>query len=446
MHVPGRQAARLAFFGLFALQHRGQESAGITAANGPTFRSHKAMGLVTQVFDEATLAPLVGDRAIGHTRYSTAGDSDLANAQPFVVHTSDDSVAVAHNGNVTNAAALRQTLAGRGTKLSSGNDSEVLTHLLATPAAGAFEERITRLLQTAEGAYSLVVLTRDAIFGVRDPRGFRPLCLGRLPNGGSVIASESCAFGPIGATFEREIAPGEVVRIDAHGVHSRRLAQPPARTLCAFEHVYFARPDSIIDDQRVHAARYRLGQRLAVESPAPTGDVVIPVPDSALPAALGFADVSGIPYAEGLIKNRYIGRTFIQPGDELRKRGVRLKFNPLPHTLRDKRVVLVDDSIVRGNTSRELVRLVRKAGATEVHMRISSPPVRHPCYMGVDMPTREELIAHSRDVDSIAELLEADSLRYLSLEGMLAAVQHEGGDRGHCAACFSGRYPLEIRP
>jgi amidophosphoribosyltransferase len=441
---PGLHVAKTAFYALYALQHRGQESAGI-AVHGPDgLRVHKAMGLVTQVFDEANLAPLVGDLALGHVRYSTTGRSDLGHAQPYVLETDKGPLALAHNGNLTNPKTLRDLLAHHGVHPDSDSDSELLIHLLGLPSEDTWEERIVSMMAKAEGAYSLTLMTRDAVYAVRDPHGFRPLHLGRLeaPEGPAwIVASESCAFGPVGARYEREIAPGEILRITPHTLTS--IPTPPkARAFCSFEHVYFARPDSRVDGELVHSVRQRLGEALAREAPV-SADLVIGVPDSALAAALGFSRASGIPYGEGLIKNRYIGRTFIQPTPELRRAGVRMKYNPLSDSLVGRRVVLVDDSIVRGTTAGPIIALLRDAGASEVHIRISAPPVRHPCYMGVDMPRREDLIAHRlEDAGAIARHIGADSCAFLSEAGLAAAI----GTPGHCFACFSGRYPYAIDP
>jgi amidophosphoribosyltransferase len=409
------------------------------------------MGLVAQVFTEANLAPLTGHLAIGHTRYSTTGSSTLRNAQPYLVETLYGPLAVAHNGNLTNAQPLRQQLLARGVGLSSTTDSELITQILAAPpetwngsngkhsSNDHWIDRIRAFMRIAQGAYSLALLTTEAVYAVRDPLGMRPLCLGRIGDG-YVIASESCALGTIGAELIRQIEPGEIVRLDEHGVTSVVGVPSDKRALCMFEYVYFARPDSDIEGQVIHQVRQRMGQQLAREVPA-DADIVVAVPDSAIPAAIGYSLQTGIPFTEGLIKNRYIGRTFIQPDDALRQQGVRLKYNALEANLRGRRVVLVDDSIVRGNTIRPLVQLLRDGGAAEIHVRVSSPPVKHPCFMGVDMATYKDLIAHHLDADAIARRAGADSLGYLSLEGMLAAV---GQDRGYCTACFSGRYPIDI--
>ena len=442
IYAPDEDVARLAFFGLYALQHRGQESAGIAVSNGRRINLHKEMGLVAQVFDEESLRPLSGHLAIGHTRYSTSGSSKLLNAQPFVVESALGPLAVGHNGNLTNAQDLRQELLQRGVGLTSTSDSEVIIQMLAGGEGRTWEEKLRIFMVRAQGAYCLTVLTRDALFAVRDPWGLHPLCLGQLGGGGWVVASESCALATIGAELIREVAPGEIVAIGAEG--PRTVARMPAaqRAMCLFEYIYFARPDSLVDSQTLHAARVAQGRELAREAPA-DADVVIPVPDSAIPAAIGFAQASGIPYSEGLIKNRYIGRTFIQPDDRLRKVGIQLKFNPLADNLAGRRVVLVDDSIVRGNTSGPIVRLLRDAGAREVHMRVSSPPIRHPCFLGVDMATYPELIAHRMSIPEIQDCLGVDSLAYLSLEGLMRATGHP--EAGFCHGCFTGRYPVDVQ-
>ena len=454
IYAPGADVGRLTFFALYALQHRGQESAGIATCDGITAQVHRGMGLVTQVFHEEHLRPLRGPMAVGHTRYSTTGVSQLVNAQPYLVETLHGPLGVAHNGNLTWAPTLRRRLLERGVGLTSSSDTELIAQMLAAPPPGGeplgpdWEGRIRAFMGEAEGAYSLVILTRSALYAVRDPLGLRPLCIGELAEGGGwVVASESCALGTIGARYVREVAPGEIVRIDGAGpggLHTS-VGRPAAPTpaLCIFEYVYFARPDSLLEDQSIHRVRQRLGEALAREAPA-DADVVIGVPDSATPAAIGYARESGIPFTEGLTKNRYIGRTFIQPNDQLRRAGVHLKFNPLRANLEGRRVVLIDDSIVRGNTSGPLVKLVREGGATEVHVRVSSPPVRHPCFMGVDMATYEELIAHAKTVEEIRAHIGADSLAYLSHEAMLQAV-HEERAAGHCSACFSGQYPLRVK-
>lgn len=456
IYAPGREVARLTFFGLYALQHRGQESAGITTCDGHSAYSHKGMGLVSQVFKEENLRPLQGHLAIGHNRYSTTGSSHLRNVQPYLIETIYGPLGVAHNGNLTNALALRHKLLQRGVGLSSTSDSEVITQMLAAPAdvwatpaqngseSDRWVARLRAFMQVAQGAYSLTILTRDAVYALRDANGLRPLCLGELEPNTYAVASETCALHTVGAKFVREINPGEIIRIDKNGITSFQGAAPKKRAMCIFEYVYFARPDSNYEGQLVHEVRQRLGRQLAREWPA-DADVVIGVPDSATPAAIGYSLESGIPYSEGLTKNRYIGRTFIQPDDHLRKEGVRIKYNPLTANLEGKRVVLVDDSIVRGNTAGPLVQLVRDGGAKEVHVRVSSPPVRNPCFMGIDMATKKELIAHQMEIEGICQRIGADSLGYLSLEGMTQAVRAAiVQETGHCTACFSGDYPIPI--
>jgi amidophosphoribosyltransferase len=482
IYAPGRDVARTVYFGLHALQHRGQESAGIATCDGTQAYIHKEMGLVSQVFTEADLKPLIGTHAIGHNRYSTTGSSIARNAGPYLFETIYGPLGVAHNGNLTNALQLRQRLLQRGVGLASSSDSEVLTQIIAAPPEIWFDNgkngvvngkhapqvadvahedwwvaRFQAMMHVVEGAYSLTALTRNAVYAVRDPLGLRPLCLGELDDG-YVVASESCALQTVGARFIREIEPGEILRLDKHGATSFMPKKRNARrALCVFEHVYFARPDTQLEGQVIHDVRQRLGRQLAREAPA-QADIVVGVPDSATPAAIGYSLESGIPYSEGLIKNRYIGRTFIQPDSALRKIGVRLKYNPLTANLRGKRVVMVDDSIVRGTTVGSLIQLLRDGGASEVHVRVSSPPVRHPCFMGVDMATYKELIAHSLDVDAICKHVGADSLGYLSTAGLLKAVHGvEGalldesaathlsnGQGAFCAACFSGNYPIPI--
>lgn len=438
--APGQEVARLTFFALFALQHRGQESAGIATVDHGISNIHKGIGLVSQVFNEDNLHVLQGDLAIGHNRYSTTGSQRLPNAQPYLIETALGPLGVAHNGNLINASALRRDLLQRGVGLSSSSDSEVIVQMLAGMKGATWEERLQELMQRADGAYSLTVLTRDAIYALRDPWGFRPLCLGSLNGVGYVAASESCALATIGATFIREVNPGEIVRLDTNGITSVQGRAAEASALCIFEYIYFARPDSVLEGRSVHWVRRHLGMRLAQEQPA-DGDMVIGAPDSATAHAIGYAYECGIPFGEGLIKNRYIGRTFIQPDDRLRRRGVAIKFNALPD-LKGKRIVLVDDSIVRGTTSAPVVKLLRDAGAREVHMRICSPPLRHPCFMGVDMARREELIAARLSVPEIGKMIGVDSLGYLSLEGLEEVVESNGTT--HCRACFCGDYPTPV--
>ncbi|MCL6509947.1 MAG: amidophosphoribosyltransferase [Anaerolineae bacterium] len=447
-YTPGEQAARVAFFALHALQHRGQESAGICSSDGRIAHIHKAMGLVSNVFNEENLAPLKGEFAIGHTRYSTTGGAYLRNAQPYLIETLHGPLGVAHNGNLINAPQLRRDLLQRGIGLTSSSDSEVMTLMLAGAPGATMEERIAACMRQWYGAYSIVVLTPRAIYAARDPWGFRPLVWGRLPTGngagngagGLAVASESCALSTVGATYEGEVHQGEVVRLDASGFCRTQAVAPERGALCTFEHIYFARPDSIWDGHVIHHVRQQLGAQLARESHV-DADVVCGVPDSATPAAMGYSRESGVPISEVLVKNRYIGRTFIQPSDRLRKSGVRLKFNVLAENIVGKRVILIDDSIVRGNTSGPIVKMVREAGATEIHLRITCPPITHPCYMGVDMATPDELIAHRMTVAQMREHIGCDTLAFLSLEGMMRAIGRAGG---YCNACFTGRYPLPI--
>ncbi len=435
--APGIEAARYTFFGLYALQHRGQEAAGIVTCDGRVAHVHKGMGLVAQVFDEDNLRYLLGHIAIGHTRYSTTGAPKLRNTQPYVIETLDGPLAIAHNGNLINAPQLRLELLSRGVGLSTSSDSEVILHMLAG-SGGDWAARIRTVMARAEGAYALTILTRNAVYGVRDPWGLRPLVLGRLASGGHVLASESCAFATIGAETVAEIQPGEIVRIDASGYEIVQGAPPQRLAFCTFEQIYFARPDSLFNGKLVHQTRQKLGKQLAREAPA-DADIVVPVPDSGTPHAIGYAQKSGIPYSEGLIKSRYIGRTFIQPSNELRKVGVAMKFNPLPENLKGKRIVLIDDSIVRGNTSGPLVRMLRNAGAKEVHVRVACPPIKFPCFMGVDMASQDELIAANKSIDEICTHIGADSLAFLSISGMMRALKTENG---YCNACFTGEYPF----
>ncbi|MGF1595847.1 MAG: amidophosphoribosyltransferase [Acidimicrobiales bacterium] len=435
-------AARLAFFGLYALQHRGQEAAGIAVADGRAVRVHKDQGLVGQVFEAGALDPLVGKLAIGHTRYSTTGASSDRNVQPYVVETLHGPLGVAHNGNLVNADQLRSDLLARGAGLQSSSDSEVLALMLTAASGDTWEARLATVMPRWEGAFSLVVIAGTKVIAARDPWGFRPLSIGRLPSGGHVVASETGALKTLGCDAISEVEPGEIIVLQGD-VARRHQAMPAKSSLarCTFEHIYFSRPDANWDGLSVHQARQNLGEELARQHPA-AADVVIPVPDSSTPAAIGYASVSGITYNEGFVKNRYIGRTFIEPTDELRRQGVALKFNTLPENLKGKRVVMVDDSIVRGTTSGPLVRLVREAGATEVHLRVTSPPIAHPCFFGVDMGSYEQLIAHHLGIPEIAEHVGADSLGFLSVERMMKAL---GRDDGYCNACFTGQYPVPVQ-
>jgi amidophosphoribosyltransferase len=439
--APGEQVANLTFYGLYALQHRGQESAGMAVGDGHGVLVYKEMGLVSQVFDESTLATLQGHLAIGHTRYSTTGGSRWENAQPaFKTNAMGGGIALAHNGNLTNTAALAAEV-GAGTRPGASSDTDVIAELLAREADLSLEEAIVRTMPRLQGAFSLLVMDEQTIYGVRDPHGVRPLCVGRLP-GGWVIASETAALDIVGAILVREVDPGEVVAVDGQGLRSRRFA-PATPHLCVFEHVYLARADSSLAGRNVHQVRRALGAALAGEAPA-VADLVIPVPDTAMSAAGGYAEASGIPYGEGLMKNRYVGRTFIQPSQTMRQLGIRIKLNPLREAIRGRRLVVVDDSIVRGNTTKAIVRMLREAGAREVHVRITSPPVRWPCFYGIDMPTRAELVASDLLSDEVAAYLGADSLGYLSLEALTEAAA--GGPQGLCTACFTGDYPIPVQP
>ena len=436
----GEQTAQLAFFGLFALQHRGQEAAGIAVSDGHRARMHKDTGLVTHVFDAASLAPLAGYHAIGHTRYSTIGASSAQNAQPFLLETMHGTLALAHNGSLINAAELREELLQRGFGLTATSDTEVMALMLAAASGKSWEDRLERTMPSWKGAYSLVLLGVDSVVAVRDPWGYRPLSVGRLVEGGYVIASETCALQTLGCVDISEIAPGEIVTIRGDEITRRRT--PPAVTggaHCSFEFVYFSRPDSEWDGRSVHAVRQRLGERLAIEAGV-DADVVIPVPDSSIPAAIGYSRQSGIAFNDGLIKNRYIGRTFIEPSQSLRERRVAMKFNALAENLVGKRVIVIYDSLVRGTTAGPLVKLIKDAGATEVHLRITSPPVMHPCFMGVDMGTYDELIAARLSIDELCRHVGCDSLEFLSVEGMLAAI---GSQNGYCTACFTGEYAID---
>jgi len=442
VYAPDEDVARLTFFGLYALQHRGQESAGIATADGHSMRIHTRMGLVNTAFSEDDLSRLTGYIAVGHTRYSTTGSSMVKNAGPFLVHGDYGDIAVAHNGNLVNSAILQRDLIEHGVHFEGSTDTEVLSWAIGKSHGSTMAVRLRRAMARFIGAYSLAILTEDSLLAVRDPKGIRPLCLGRIDNGW-VVASETCALATIGATFVRDIDPGEIVVIDGDGLHSYPMVDWDGRqATCIFEFIYFARPDSQLMDRRLHLARQRMGAELWREDPI-DADIVIPLPDSAVPAAIGYSQASGLPYAEGLIKNRYIGRTFIQPDQRLREQGVKLKFNALPEVLEGKRVVLVDDTIVRGTTSKPIVDLLRQNGAREVHMRVHAPPIMWPCYFGVDMARRDELIAANKSVDEIGKLIGADSIKYLSLDGLLRAIDLPR-DR-FCTACLTGDYPLPVQ-
>ncbi|MBT9160568.1 MAG: Amidophosphoribosyltransferase [Dehalococcoidia bacterium] len=442
IYAPGEDVARLTYFALYALQHRGQESSGIASSDGRSIRLHADMGLVAQVFDEESLGRLAGSIAIGHNRYSTTGSSRISNAQPIVVSSASGEVALGHNGNLTNATYLRAELEGQGCVFRTSSDSEVIAHLLASAPGKTPVANIRFAMTRLQGAYSLVIMTKDKLLGVRDPLGVRPLCLGTL-NGNWVIASESCALDQLGMEVSREIMPGEIVLIDESGFHSFPPANPAAeRAFCIFEYIYFSRPDSTIGGRRLYPARLAMGAGLSREHPV-DADLVIGVPDSATAAAVGYSQASGIPFGEGLLKSRYVGRTFIQPDQRLRDVGVRLKFNPIPEVLSGRSVVVVDDSIVRGTTTPRIVALLRKAGAREVHLRICAPPIRHPCIFGIDMATRRELIAATKSIPEIRQWIGADSLGYLSIDGLVEAV---GLPRENfCLACFTGDYPVPVQ-
>ncbi|HEU4480344.1 MAG TPA: amidophosphoribosyltransferase [Actinomycetota bacterium] len=445
--APGEDVARLSYHALYALQHRGQESAGIAVSDGQTVVVYKELGLVAQVFDELVLNSLHGDLSIGHVRYSTTGSSSWENAQPTYKSGPRGQVALAHNGNLVNPVELRdklQAIGGdptpHGARLPSSSDTDLVAAHIARMNDGDLRTAILEVLPQLAGAFSFTMMSESRLFGARDPQGFRPLCIGRLAEGGWILASETCALDLVGARFIRNVEPGELVTIDADGITSDRFAEVK-HAACVFEHVYFARPDSTLMGQNVYATRYRMGQRLAEESPAPA-EFVMPVPDSGVPAAQGFAQASGISYGEGFVKNRYVGRTFIQPTQSMRQQGIRMKLNPVREVIEGKRVVVIDDSIVRGNTTRQIVAMLREAGAREVHMRISSPPIKWPCFYGIDMPDQNELIGSRMEVAEIEEHIAADSLAYLSLEGMLEATNIPSDH--FCTACFSSEYPVPI--
>jgi amidophosphoribosyltransferase len=441
------EAETLAYLGLHALQHRGQESAGIASSDRVNIRVHKAMGLVADIFTEEVLAKLRGTLAIGHTRYSTAGDSALMNAQPIMARSHKGTIALAHNGNLVNALEIRTRLETQGSIFHTNSDTEVIVHLMAQSREHTLPEAIADALRQVEGAFSLVMVTPDRILAARDPRGFRPLAMGRIPatspdrQDTMVFASETCAFDLIGAKYEREVQPGEMVVVGPEGVSSKLYAPAQPHSACIFEHVYFSRPDSLVFGRPVEISREQLGRALAREAPA-DADIVVPVPDSGVSAAMGYAAESGIPFRFGLIRNHYVGRTFIEPQQHVRDFGVKLKLNPVRSVLQGKRVVLIDDSIVRGTTSRKIVRIVRQAGASEVHMRISCPPTISPCFYGVDTPSKRQLIAANKSVEEIREYIGADSLAYLSVEGLKQACG-EGEKTTYCTACYTGKYPTD---
>ncbi len=442
------EAEKLAYLGLHALQHRGQESAGMVTSDGERLRVHRSMGLVADIFTEEVLTSVRGILAIGHTRYSTAGDSALLNAQPIMVQSNKGAIAIAHNGNLVNAQAIRNKLEAQGSIFQTNSDTEVLVHLIALSREQTLPDAIADALRRVEGAFSLVMISRDRIFAARDPRGFRPLAMGRIPaltgekKDTVVFASETCAFDLLGATYERDVKPGELIIVGPEGISSRFYSPSPAQSSCIFEHVYFSRPDSFVFGRSVDQSRDLMGRQLAREAPA-DADIVVPVPDSGNTAALGFSTESGIPFRLGLIRNHYIGRTFIEPSQSVRDFGVKLKLNPVRSLLQGKRVALIDDSIVRGTTSKKIVRLVRNAGAKEVHMRISCPPTISPCFYGVDTPSKKHLIAANKTIEEIRAFIGADSLAYLSLEGLKKACG-EGETATYCSACYTGHYPTSL--
>ncbi len=445
------EASTLAYLGLHQLQHRGQESAGIVSSDGERLRVHRAMGLVADIFTESVLETILrGNIAIGHNRYSTTGDSALQNAQPIMVDCNKGMIALAHNGNLVNAWEIRSRLEALGSIFQTTSDTEVIVHLIAQSKEHTLPEAVCDALRRIEGAFSLVMMTRDRVFAIRDPRGFRPLCMGRIRNGAGpdkdtvVFASETCAFDIIGATYERDVKPGEMVVVGPEGISSRFFAAETKQSNCIFEHVYFSRPDSVIFGRAVGVSREALGRQLAKEAPV-AADLVVPVPDSGVSAALGYASESGLPFRFGLIRNHYVGRTFIEPEQRVRDFGVKLKLNPVRSLLVGQRVILIDDSIVRGTTSRKIVRMVRDAGAKEVHLRISCPPTISPCYYGVDTPVKSQLIAANKTVDEIRDYIGADSLAYLSIQGMREACG-EDEKRNYCTSCYTGIYPTEFIP
>jgi amidophosphoribosyltransferase len=437
----GLDVQDITYFGLYALQHRGQESAGIAVSNGKSISYHKGMGLVSEVFDDRQLSRLgSGKAAIGHVRYSTTGDSQVANAQPLVTKFKKGSMALAHNGNLINTDSLKADLEESGTIFQTTLDTEIVANLIARNIDNGLMDALKKMMDTVKGSYALLIMTEDKLVAVRDPLGIRPLALGKLEDS-YVVASETCAFDTIGAEYIRDVKPGEIIMIDEEGLQSIQTPSPLQSALCIFEFVYFARTDSTIDGISVYMARKQAGARLAAEHPV-EADLVIGVPDSGTTAAIGYAEASGIPYGEGFIKNRYVGRTFIQPSQHMREQGVRIKLNALRRIVKGKRLVVIDDSIVRGTTSKKIIEMLRLAGAREVHLRISSPPVKYPCYFGIDTNTCDQLIGYSYDVNEICKIIGADSLGYLSQEGLLKTV--EGSSCGFCQGCFDGRYPIDM--
>lgn len=439
IYSPNSDVSALTYYGLYALQHRGQESAGIAVSDGKKIKLYKNMGLVSEVFDEEVLARYTGKMAVGHVRYSTTGESSILNAQPLLFHYLQGQVALVHNGNLTNANHWRHNLQTTGSVFQTTSDTEVFVNLIARYSQNLIEEALMKCMIDLKGAYSLIVMTENKLVGVRDPFGIRPLCLGRLGCDGYILASETCALDVVGAEFIRDVEPGEIIVIDETGYNSIKVPTMGRHALCSFEYIYLARPDSIIDGKSVNLVRKRMGAILAQENKI-EADLVVPVPDSGIVAAFGYAEGSGIPLAEGLMKNRYVGRTFIKPSQELRELSVRLKLNPIKPVIEGRDIILVDDSLVRGTTSKKLISLLKNAGAKKVHLVISSPPVLHPCYYGIDIVTREELIAAQNEIEGIRKYIGADSLTYLSLKGLQEALEEEK----FCQACFSGKYPVEI--
>ncbi|OLO26470.1 amidophosphoribosyltransferase [Alkalihalophilus pseudofirmus] len=441
-----KDAAQITYYGLHSLQHRGQEGAGIVVTDGEKLTAHRGLGLVNEVFASNDFETLYGKAAIGHVRYATAGGGGLANVQPLLFRSQTSSLAIAHNGNLVNANQLKHQLESMGSIFQSTSDTEVLAHLIKRSTYPRLEDKMMNSLTMIKGAYAFVVLTENKLMVALDPHGLRPLSLGKLGDA-YVVASETCAFDVVGAKFEREVKPGELIVIDDEGIRSEMFAQSSGRAICSMEYIYFARPDSNVDEINVHKARKNLGKQLALQAPI-EADVVTGVPDSSISAAIGYAEQTGIPYELGLIKNRYVGRTFIQPSQELREQGVKMKLSAVRGVVEGKRVVMIDDSIVRGTTSRRIVKMLREAGATEVHVRISSPPITNPCFYGIDTSTKEELIAASNSIEEMREMMGADSLEFLSVEGMLEGIGRSNEDTncGQCVACFTGNYPTEIYP
>lgn len=439
-----RSAASIAYFGLTSLQHRGQESAGIACVNGDEMKVHKNMGTISEAFGRGALEPLVGRIAVGHVRYATAGEATIENAQPFVMRSKLGAIAVAHNGQLVNYAQLKEFLEETGSTFNSTSDSEIIIKLIAKSYKKGLERALTDTIQMIKGSFAFAVMTENSLIGARDPNGIRPLCLGRLDDGGWALASESCALDAMNAEFVRDVNPGEIVIINDDGVLSFEFGEKTSKRSCIFEYVYFARPDSIIDEIPVQTARLKMGEMLAKESPVPA-DVVIGVPDSGLGAALGYSQASGVPYAMGIVKNKYIGRTFIAPTQAERENMVYVKLNALKSDVEGKRVIVIDDSIVRGTTSRRLVQILRRAGAAEVHFRVSSPPVKFPCYFGIDTPSRNELISSAHEIDEICKEIGADTLAFLSLDGMFEALRSCNPEQyGYCKGCFTGEYPVAV--